>query len=433
MERVRRDMVRSGGELRDALGRLYGLRQAMTDDVWPTYYFEDFYRDFFFTRVLCVTPHGGSEIGEAFAVADRIKGENTDTWETEWTRMGQRIEGVAGEARARGHGQSAREAYLRAYTYYRAGLFFLAPTRKPRYKLVYRDARRCFRAAAELSRPRTETIRFPFEEGEVPGYFVPATAGDDARPTVLVLGGGDTCVEDLYYFVGPPGHRRGYNVALVELPGQGVTPLDGMALQPDAERPVETVLDVVLDRPDVDPDAVGGVGVSLGGYLLPRAACHDDRLGACVASSLLTDFYAYLDENPIFWWLARIEDTPAMSAIERFNRAAWEPIEAAIDTYLWRFGAESIDGWLERSKAFQFDPAEIGCPTLLLAGQEEYDYSETVRRAQDTALAAVDQPHSTLEVMPNDIGAGGHSGLGNVSYLSHVIYDWFDEVFEGDG
>ena len=38
----------------------------------------------------------------------------------------------------------------------------------------------------------------------------------------MMFGGGDTFVEDLYFYIGPAGLERGYNVVIVDLPGQGI-------------------------------------------------------------------------------------------------------------------------------------------------------------------------------------------------------------------
>ena len=41
--------------------------------------------------------------------------------------------------------------------------------------------------------------------------------------------------------------------------------------------------DYVVQRPDVDPTRVAIGGVSMGGYLAPRAAAFEPRYAACVA------------------------------------------------------------------------------------------------------------------------------------------------------
>lgn len=43
-------------------------------------------------------------------------------------------------------------------------------------------------------------IEVPFESGTLPGYFLEIDG--EPRPTVLVVGGGDTFREDLYYYPG---------------------------------------------------------------------------------------------------------------------------------------------------------------------------------------------------------------------------------------
>jgi dipeptidyl aminopeptidase/acylaminoacyl peptidase len=57
----------------------------------------------------------------------------------------------------------------------------------------------------------------------------------------------------------------------------------GLVMRPDWENVVKPVVDYALTRPEVDPEKIALMGISLGGYLAPRAASGEHRLAACIA------------------------------------------------------------------------------------------------------------------------------------------------------
>lgn len=58
-------------------------------------------------------------------------------------------------------------------------------------------------------------IEVPFENTTLPGYYL--ELDHSPRPVVMMVGGGDTFREDLFYFADYPGWKRGYNVLMVGL------------------------------------------------------------------------------------------------------------------------------------------------------------------------------------------------------------------------
>ena len=109
-------------------------------------------------------------------------------------------------------------------------------------------------------------------------------------PTLLFFDGADTFVEDTYFIVAPAAVARRWNVLLVDLPGQGILPMDGRIRRPDVEKAVSAVVDAALGRPEVDARCLAAMGISAGGYIVPRAAGHDSRLKAAVTVSMLLEF-----------------------------------------------------------------------------------------------------------------------------------------------
>ena len=169
-------------------------------------------------------------------------------------------------------------------------------------RLVACNARQTetFRRAGALMERPPEVLEIPYEGTTLPGYFF--RAADDGRPraTVILTGGYDGTVEELYFFNGAAALARGYNVLAFDGPGQGAALLQqGIVLRPDWENVVTPVVDHAVARPDVDPERIALIGLSLGAHLAPRAASGEHRLAACVADCGAYDLHAaFLERLP---------------------------------------------------------------------------------------------------------------------------------------
>ena len=81
-----------------------------------------------------------------------------------------------------------------------------------------------------------------------------------------------------------PALERGYDCLAFYGPGQGTVLLEQRRyFRPDWEAVITPVVDFALARPDVDPQRVALMGVSQGGYWVPRAAAFESRLAAAIA------------------------------------------------------------------------------------------------------------------------------------------------------
>ena len=97
---------------------------------------------------------------------------------------------------------------MRATTYWGATTNY-ASSSDPRLRSSYERERTCFREAAKLFDPQIEIVNIPYENGRtLPGYFIPRGPKGEKRPTVPVLGGGDSALEELYGVV-PGLHPHG--------------------------------------------------------------------------------------------------------------------------------------------------------------------------------------------------------------------------------
>ncbi len=405
------------------------LRRGLAERTTVTFRFDQDDFEFFFQWLAGAQTHGGSEVGESFYAASQIADGDVEGWVREWSSLADRVEARARSSSAGGHRVSAREAFLRAYFYRRAPLAFMHPT-DARYRPTYQAARELFREGAALADPVIEPFQIPFEGANLTGYLMRPGGNAVPRKTIMMFGGGDTFVEDLYFYLGPAGTERGYNVVVADLPGQGILPADGLVMRADVEVPMAAIVDHVLQYESVDPERLAAFGISAGGYLIPRAATVDKRIRACVASSAILDFHDLWTRNTSLAKLARLENTPVMRLLERLPSRRVAAVSRLISTYQWRWGAGSITDLLEASKPMTFDPARLSCPTLVLMGQQEYEKFEASREWAHRCIDEADTEHKRLIVTPTDEGAATHAIGTNLSLMSQLVFDWLDEIFD---
>jgi uncharacterized protein len=134
-------------------------------------------------------------------------------------------------------------------------------------------------ARAEVPAPRLgaahEEVAFTTSDGlRLQGWFVPSRNG----ATVIALPGRS----------GPQKHarmlvRHGYGVLLFDRRGEGASEGDPNTFGWHGERDVHAAAVFLRSRPDVDPQRIGGIGLSVGGEMLIRAAAGSDVLKAIVS------------------------------------------------------------------------------------------------------------------------------------------------------
>jgi hypothetical protein len=376
--------------------------------------------EFFFQWIVGSAHHGGAEAGEAFYAASRVGDGDPESWIREWTALADRVLARAEQSAGAGHTVSARQSYLRSYLYRRAALAFMDPSRDARFPPTYVAAREHFRAACSLFAPPIEPLSIAFEGAALPGYFMRGDGGPSPGPTLLTFGGADTFVEDTYFITAPAGAARGWNVVLVDLPGQGVLPMDGRTWRPDCEKPARAVIDAVLARPDVDPKRFAAIGISAGGYIASRVAGADDRVKAVVTVSLLLEFEKIFPDS-----FRTVEDSFAFRSVKAI---APDRVEAALRLmgyYEWRWGVRSLAELKVACAASHADPTLIRCPLLNVVSEQEFNDFPPAREWDAvcrSSLALYDRV-----VTPADEGAESHGVGTNLSLLNQIVFDWLEE------
>jgi pimeloyl-ACP methyl ester carboxylesterase len=370
----------------------------------------------------------GGAFGELYSTARRVVDRDVESWTVEWTGTAERVEAIAHGSLSGGHVVSAREAFLRASLYWRTGLFYLE-SKDPRQLAMYHRHRSCFRQASALFDPPIEPVSIPYENGKtLPGYFMRASATSGQRPTVMILGGGDTTCEELYDFGGGAAAvRRGYNAFLWEGPGQvGAYALDpSLTYRPDWEVPTRYAVDYVLSRNDVDPKRLALSGHSMGGYFAPRAVAFEKRITAVIANSLIPNLKPVLmtglgfDPNAPYG--DAVEDKMDLSepmkkymvinVCQRLDVA--EGSVPALFDELGRYNLTGLEG-------------KITCPLLSMAGEAEgplmvglgHDFYEKLTCPKTERLVRLVD------------GGEAHCQMNNPSLKHQIEFDWLDDVFK---
>lgn len=383
-----------------------------------SYFFGDSDMDFHFGNlILGSTVNHGAEIGEAFYAASQIKDGDAASWQDEWYKLARRVEARGKKSLAGGHKESARDQLQRAAYYYRFSLLSILPD-DPRLKERALKCRSLLQKAGTLFEPALEYIEIPFENTVLPGYFRQAVAGKEPAKTLIMIGGGETFAEDLFFYIAPQAFARGYNFMTVDLPGQGLLPLEGKVFRADMNVPMKAVVDYALSRSDVDPEQLAAYGISGGGGFVPQAAMHDSRIKAIAMSSAVVDAYPLFAAMPV-------------TQATKEEIVSWTSFHGNIVKVInWRWGVPMGEpsALIEANRGFSFDPAKVTVPALLIVGDGEYKSVET-KRQQELCMDNLPNPMKKLVITPSNEGASNHCIMENRSIVGQVLFDWLDEVF----
>lgn len=382
-----------------------------------SYFFKDGDMDFHFGNlILGSAVNHGAEIGEAFYAASQIKDGDATSWQEQWYKLAHRVEERGQKSLTEGHNVSARDQLQRAAYYYRFSILSILPS-DPRLKERALKFRTLLQKAGKLFDPPLEYIEIPFENTVLPGYFRKAKDGKEPRKTLIMIGGGETFAEDLYFYIAPQAFARGYNFMTIDLPGQGLLPLEGKFFRADMNVPMKAVVDYALSRSDVDPKRLAAYGISGGGGFVPQAAMHDSRIKAIAMSSAVVDAY------PLFAAM------PVTHADEQ-EIASWTSFHGNIVKAInWRWGVpmDKPSALIEANRGFSFDPDKVTIPALLLVGEGEFKSEET-KRQQNICMERLPNPLKKLVITPANEGASNHCVMENRSLVGQVLFDWLEDV-----
>jgi len=374
-------------------------------------------------RAVGYAPYGGADIGEVMATAARITPGDWESWYREWRTLADRIATIADKSAADGHAASASSAYLRASNYYRTAEFFLRddPWNDPRVEDTSARAIETFRAAPEIQAQWTR-VGIPYQGIELEGYYL-NSSGDEPGRTLLAHGGYDSTVEELFFTVGEAARRRGWNCLIFEGPGQGsALRVNKLPFRYDWEAVVTPVVDFAISLRGVDPERIALLGMSMGGYLAPRAAAFEHRIAACVAydgvlsmaAAILGPQAPHGDPNQL---------VAAMDNLIAHRAEAPSSLRWGISNALWVFRGATTQELIDEISKYDLTEVadQITCPTLVCEAENDHFFS-----GQPQMLYEALRCPRTLLAFTAAEGAEEHCHVGALTLFHQRMFDWLD-------
>jgi 2,6-dihydroxypseudooxynicotine hydrolase len=207
--------------------------------------------------------------------------ERWEQWLDAWTATADVHTQLAEQARDRARLRTAGEAYLRAAVSFHFSKFVWVLD-SDRNRQNTRASMRALYAAHELLDPTAERVGAPLGRATVVANLR-RPRSDGPAPLVVLIPGLDSTKEEFFVWESVF-LRRGMATLSLDGPGQGETGFV-LKIRPDYEVAVTAILDAVANRPELDDDRIGAVGVSLGGHYVVRAAAFEPRLRAIASIS----------------------------------------------------------------------------------------------------------------------------------------------------
>ncbi|PNY23299.1 Alpha beta hydrolase [Tolypocladium capitatum] len=273
-------------------------------------FFSSPFWDFELTRLLGTAPAGGCDAAEFLQVVGELRKHDPESWYRAWLRQAETVFASGLEAEQRRMGSLARGYFLRAANYFRTAPYMLFDATDERILACSAKSIEAFEHATAHMNAKVLALTIPYTDErstttvDLPAYLVlpPESKRLKAQktPLVVVVGGADSTMEEMYFMLGATGPELGYAVLLFDGPGQGrVFKSHGVNLRPDFEVAVSSVLDRVWElsseRPDLNLDLehIALAGVSMGGYYALRGAAADQRVAAVVAGDPFFDMWEF--------------------------------------------------------------------------------------------------------------------------------------------
>ena len=281
--------------------------------------------------------------------------------------------------------------------------------------------------ALGVVRQRTQ---IPYGRHHLNAIFYPATTGSQHKPLLVLCGGFDSTLEELYFVLVPAAHERGFAVLTFEGPGQGaVLREQKLTFTAEWELPTAAVLDAHFATHPRRAKTVL-IGMSMGGYLAPRAAAFDRRIDAMVAFDVLFDFGAIARQSipALAFWLHAHHAKAALNAMIAAKARLSPGFAWSLANSQWVLGTtspmETIDV-LERYTLAHV-AGRIRADVLILAGAN--DHFIPAQQSADFVRALTAARSVRQIVYDRSSGGAEHCQMGAQSLWHADLFDWIASI-----
>ena len=316
-----------------------------------------------------------------------------------------------------------------AIAYYRMSEFFMYdgdPDKRRYYELATKLFYEYYADYFEDENARIERYDVPYENVKLPVMHVRPIG--KCKGKILIHGGNDSYFEEflfsLLYL-----QEKGFEVYLFEGPGQGgVMRVQGMHFTHEWEKPVKAVLDF-FDLSDITI-----VGISLGGYLAPRAAAFDKRITKVVAWSVFPCFQDILvsmqpqSTQRAFRILMKLHARPLLNIVFGKKAKSSPIIDWGIKHGCYAYEAKDAYSYAKKLKLYDLAPVadRITQDVLILGANDDHFINYHLVGREIDMLTNVKS--LTFRLFTDKENAQNHCNVGNGKLALDTICDWIGEM-----
>lgn len=387
--------------------------------------------NFQFYRTLGKATVNFAEIGECFTIAEKIEEGNVNSWFTNWFQFAEKLEENAHKCLGNGHLISAKHLFFRASEYYRQSTFFHRVNLDCKeLQLGFHRHKRSLIRGFELTDYKLIPFNLEYNNKKLYGYRVINVDSELTLPTIVSPSGYDSTAEEMVYMIGISALERGYNLILFDGPGQGNTlydPENRLYMTDKYEKVLNKVVDYAMDFKEFDKDKLILMGLSFGGFLMPKAATEESRISAIILDPGQLDMGMAIN-NVLPQYLKDILHENSKEAEEKFNALA-SNLDGQLFLYprMSAHGISSIREYLNLMYDYKIDRQKlknIKCPVLVCDNEADSVSTEQGKELFDR----LECPKKFIEFKNAD-GAGGHCEITGRQIFFQKAFDWLDELF----
>jgi pimeloyl-ACP methyl ester carboxylesterase len=310
----------------------------------------------------------------------------------------------------------AEGRYFHAVGYFRVAEFFTPHTEAAK-KTLFEKIVDSFNQAIENEAVKRCTI--PYEDGFLEALHL--ATDEDNKGVIAMCGGYDALIEELYPMATTFAHV-GYEVILYEGPGQGSTRYKhGLTFTHEWEKPTRKVLDYF------QVEDVTLIGISLGGYLAPRAAAFEQRISKVVAWDHYYGFTECTYEIMPAVLRLYIKLLMALKAKSILSR---EPKNGHSNLALhgmYLTGTDNFYDWWLHMRQYSFPAIAHLVTQDVLVWAGEKDPASPIKFYPRYIKALKNAKSVTGRVFTEAEHASNHNQIGNIQLALNFILDWIEK------
>ena len=355
----------------------------------------------------------GGRLEDVQKVSGKI--HNSDDWKRELISLGD-------EAMKEGRTDNA-------IAYYRMSEFFMYdgdPDKRKYYEKATKLFYEYYADFFEGENPRIERYDVPYENVKLPVMHV--VPYGESKGTILIHGGNDSYFEEFLFTVLYM-QEQGFEVYMFEGPGQGgVMRIQGKHFTHEWEKPVKVILDY-FKLSDVTI-----IGISLGGYLAPRAAAFDKRITKVVAWSIFPCFQDILvsmqpqGTQRAFHILMKLHARPLLNLV--FGKKAKKSpiIDWGIKHGCYAYEAKDAYSYAKKLKLYDIAPVadQITQDMLILGASGDHFIDYHLIGKEINMLRNVRS--LTFRLFTDKEEAENHCNVGNGKLAIDEILSWITRI-----